>query len=370
MFYEACRIITMEVTAVHSPHDASPNARAQELADKRFRHADMNHKAMPVLKELYRQRVQAVLETRPDFKPHEQRFFLCDPGEILKRKIEKQPLGPLEAAVERIKLPTMPQVWMQLREAVADSSTNADDLARIISVDPKLTATVLSLVNSPLFGLPVKVETLTRAVTVLGTKEISGLAMCSVLISLFQDVNPDIIDVRSFWRHCVVTAIMGRNLALFAGYEEPERFFVAGLLHDLGRIALYGSEPELGAMALALESMADMSLVEAEVKVFDFDHAMLGALLLQKWHMPSSVVFAVLSHHSPHECLKSEVATVTHLANAVVVSLDLGACQEANPPSMGVEAFDRLNMDPEELVSVVAKMDRQLAEVMPYLIKD
>ncbi len=346
----------------------TPQARAQALAEKRFQYADKGHKAMPVLKELFRQRVQAALETDPDFDPERPGFLVKNPEEIIQKKIETQPLGPLEAAVDRIKLPTMPKVWMDLRKALEDDSASADDLARIISLDPKLTVTVLSLVNSPLFGLPVKVETLSRAVTILGTKEISGLAMCSLLVSLFQDMPPDVIDGASFWRHCVVTAIMARNLALFAGCDEPERFFVAGLLHDLGRVALYSSEPELARMALALERMSDMDLTEAEVKIFDFDHAMLGAMLLQKWHMPSSLVTAVLNHHSPENCLTSEVATVTHLANALVVSLDMGGCQEAQPPRMGREAFDRMNMDPEELVNVVAKMDRQIAEVLPRLV--
>ena len=350
--------------------ETTAQAKSVALAEKRFRYADMNHKAMPVLKELYRQRVQGILETNPDYDPEQRKYALRNPEEIVKRKLEKQPLGPLDVAVERVKLPTMPQVWVELRRALADPTTNADDLARIIGLDPKLTVTVLSLVNSPLFGLPVKVETLARAVTVLGTKEISGLAVCSLLVSLFQDVPPDLIDSHSFWRHCVVSAIMARNLALFAGYDEPERFFVAGLLHDLGRVALYSAEPELAGMALALERMGDMDLTEAETKVFDFDHAMFGAMLLKKWNMPSSVVFAVLNHHSPMECLRNEVATVVHLANALVVSLDLGGCQEAHPPRIGVEAFERMHMEPEELVSVVAKMDRQVDEILPSLLRN
>ncbi|MGE4551743.1 MAG: HDOD domain-containing protein [Desulfovibrionaceae bacterium] len=331
----------------------------RQIADRTFEGVSMRHPAMPPLRRMAEQRLARRLMDDPDWRPAcgWPRF---DIREFLHRKIEYQPLGPLQMAVRRIKLPTLPRVWFELRRAMEQPVCDSEHIARIVSVDPKLTAIILSLVNSPFFGLSAKVDTISRAVTVLGTKPLSGLALGSMLVAMFQDVAPEVLDVNAFWRHCMCVAVLGRNLAVRAGRSDPERYFVAGLLHDLGRIALFSAEPELSKMAIALQQQDNLDLAEAERKVFDFDHAMLGALLLKEWRLPGSLVVTAMHHHSAEGCVNHEVAEVVHVANCIAVTLGYGACEETRAPRMGLECWRRLGVPPEALEEIVADMDAQV----------
>ena len=336
--------------------------QARRIADRMFEGVSMRHPAMPPLRRIMEQRVAQRLRDDPAWRPtcDWPRF---DIRTLMHRKVDYQPLGPLEMAVQKIKLPTLPKVWLDLRRAMNEPVCDSEHIARIVSVDPKLTVIILSLVNSPFFGLPSKVDTISRAVTVLGTKQISGLALGSLLVAMFQDVAPEVLDIKAFWRHCVCVAVLSRKLAMMAGRRDPERYFVAGLLHDLGRIALFSAEPDLAKMAIVLQQQENIDLSEAERKVFDFDHTMIGALLLKQWNMPGSLVVASMYHHSTEGCANHEVGEVVHVANCIAVALGYGACEETRAPRMGLECWNRLGVAPEEIDNIVADMDEQVESV-------
>lgn len=341
-------------------------AQAMRILDNRFSTASLSH---PAMMELYGiALVRTLAHFNEHSKPPENPRDSVDSEKYLNLKLSSRPLGPLEAAGQRIKLPALPKVWIDLQDLMNDPEASASEIAKVIEYDPKLTVSLLSLVNSAMFGLPSKVDTLPRAVTIVGSRQISIMALGSLLISMFQDLPPDVIDIKLFWKHSISCAILAHNLATAAGKDEPERFFVAGLIHDIGRLSLFSINSDLAQVALSLEYKNNITLDEAERRVFDFDHAMLGALIFKRWNLPESLVLTALNHHSIDKCTCHEVAAVVHVANIISLALGLGAAQEEHVGSMSLEAWENLKIDPKELHGLIARHDEQLSEVFQGLI--
>ncbi len=205
-------------------------------------------------------------------------------------------------------LVSLPEVFMRIREVLSDPASTVEEAAAVIGKDPSLTAKLLKLVNSAFYartlrvsgGLPPgRVDTLSRAVMLLGLNQLSTLAMGVSVLPLFKDIPPECIDMQQFWRHSVGVGLLAKLLAVRLGDPSPERFFVAGILHDIGRLVLYKQVPALAGEALARAAHAKRSLLDVERELFGFDHATLGGMLLRKWRFPESLEQAVWRHHDP-----------------------------------------------------------------------
>ncbi len=205
-------------------------------------------------------------------------------------------------------LVSLPEVFMRIREVLSDPASTVEEAAAVIGKDPSLTAKLLKLVNSAFYartlrvsgGLPPgPVDTLSRAVMLLGLNQLSTLAMGVSVLPLFKDIPAECIDMRQFWRHSVGVGLVAKLLAVRLGDPSPERFFVAGLLHDIGRLVLFKQVPAVAGEALARAGRANRLLLDVEREVLGFDHAVLGGMLLHKWRFPESLEQAVWRHHDP-----------------------------------------------------------------------
>ncbi|MFP5238617.1 MAG: HDOD domain-containing protein, partial [Acidobacteriota bacterium] len=158
------------------------------------------------------------------------------------------------------KLATLPQVVIQTLEALKNPNVSYGYVASIIGKDTALSAKLLKLVNSALYSFPEPVETIDRAVTVVGASRLTSLALGVSMINYFADIPHDVLDMRSFWKHCLSCGVLARLLAVTAGHPNEERCFVAGLLHDVGRLIMLKNHPALVAQAIALAGEADIPL--------------------------------------------------------------------------------------------------------------
>jgi HD-like signal output (HDOD) protein len=197
-------------------------------------------------------------------------------------------------------LPTLPVIAAQIIQLASDETSSADDLAKVISRDPSLSSQLLKLANSPVFGFVGRVESLARAVALLGYDEIRDLAL-GVLI--FQSAGGS--DRRSrhrteLWSHSVIVGLLSEILAkeelrLGSGY------YVYGLIHDLGKVILDAFLPERFEEILDLVDRERISFSEAEKRTVGLDHARLGQALLIHWKLPASVSTVIGCHHTPWE---------------------------------------------------------------------
>ncbi len=270
-------------------------------------------------------------------------------------------LDPVDIVQLEVRLPPLPAVMFELQEVIHRRAASADQIAEVIAKDPGLTAWLLKLVNSPYYGFSAKVATISRAVALVGTRQIQTLAMGGALNSLAVMLPKGLLDMELFWQHSVAVGIAAQELWKLSGRSDSEQLFVAGLLHDCGKLALAYAAPKVtAALHGHLDYNAEPSYL-MEKKLVGFDHARLGGMLLHRWNMPLTLVMAVLRHHQVEDPLRYPEAAAVHTADVLVTALNI-ATSVTNPvPHLSAEAWNVLGLAPPKLHLVTevlrAKLD-------------
>ena len=229
--------------------------------------------------------------------------------------------------------PQLSAVTFQLNRELAAAEPSSSKVVEIIGMSPGLTARLLRLVNSPLYGARGKVETVSRAVAIVGLREVGMLAAGLLMVDQFGVIPSSVVDMRTFLEHSLACALASRELARTTGLMDPEQAFVAGLLHDIGRLYYFTAFPERSRFCMDSALAHDRTLLEEEVLYFGQDHAAMGRQLLEGWDVPATLCLAVAHHHDPLRASDPMPAGVVHLADAVVHAMSLGSSGECGPPA-------------------------------------
>lgn len=227
----------------------------------------------------------------------------------------------LEKLIEQSgKLGSLPAIVHRVFEVMDDPNSTAIQIGRIINEDPALTARLLKLVNSPFYGFVSKVDTVYRAIALIGHRELRIVVLATSAIKAFNGIPADLVDMEAFWKRSLNTAVVARVLAAFRREKEIERYFIVGLLHDIGSLLLYLQQPEQQARAIVNHHAEKIPLWQAEKNVFGFDHAEVGGALLKKWSLPPLLCLAVQYHLCPEKAPDTyqQPAWLVHLAWQIV----------------------------------------------------
>lgn len=273
----------------------------------------------------------------------------------------KSPAGMLDDAVD---IASLPEVYTRLTQALDNPHTSTGLIADIISEDSGLTARLLRLVNSAFYGFPVRVETVSRAVMIVGTRQIADLALATSVMSAFDGIPADLVDMESFWLHGVTTGLAARNVASHRGASSVERFFVAGVLHDIGRLVLFKREPAAMRGALLRCAEGGELLLSVERELFGFDHAALGGALLRAWKLPESLEDMVAFHHAPARCTHSEEAALIHVADVLAHATRIGSSGSTAVPPLEATAWTLLGLEPNALRGLLDRTERQVDDAI------
>lgn len=226
-----------------------------------------------------------------------------------------------QALVEDVStLVSLPEVVLQVNAMVNDEHAGAAEIGRVISQDPGLAGRLLKIANSPFYGGMRQIDSIQRAVTVLGTKQIRDIAISSTAAKAFEGIPNDIISVADFWHHSLYCALLARALAEHSKRANAETLFTAGLLHDIGHLIMLNRIPqqELAAIMLTVQGEASRDLIEAERESLGFDHTEVGAALARQWHLPDVIVECIAYHHDPLRAHDHGAAVAhIHIANAI-----------------------------------------------------
>jgi len=194
-------------------------------------------------------------------------------------------------------LPPVPQIARKVMDAVGDPETSADDLRSIIEFDPTLAARILRIANSSLYGFRREVETLRHAITLLGFRNVECTVMAASLKEVFAHFG---LGEKLLWEHATLCGVVAAKLASYGAIDTPrEPAFTAGLLHDLGKVALSNTFRERYARVMSRTYGEGVAYCEAEREEFGFDHALLGAHIAESWNLPEALVTAIRRHHDP-----------------------------------------------------------------------
>jgi putative nucleotidyltransferase with HDIG domain len=234
--------------------------------------------------------------------------------------------------LDEVELVSLPEVCLQVQNMADDPDCGAEDLGRLISQDTALTGRLLKLVNSAFYGFSARVETVSRAVSLVGIAELRNLTLAMYAAEVFADIPSDLMDMVSFWRHSVFTGLVARRLARECHVLHHERLMTAGLLHDVGRLLIFMKLPDEAKRIITEERLDHGEVCELEQSVLGFDHAEAGAQLLAAWKLPESLCEAVRLHHRPEATpAPAPEAAILHLANAVTHYLELAEEEHPSP---------------------------------------
>ncbi|MDH5588439.1 MAG: HDOD domain-containing protein [Gemmatimonadota bacterium] len=258
-----------------------------------------------------------------------------------------------------------PVVYQKLMEAINDVHTGPVGIARIIDSDPGLTARLLRVVNSSFFGFPRRIQTVQHAVRAVGSVQITDLALATSVISLFDGIPYEWVDMTSFWRHSLAVGVISRSIALRRGERNVEEFFVSGLLHDIGRIILLSHAGQDGIRTMEAHKRNGVPLHEAEHDLLECDHGQVGEALLTRWNFPGEYVEAAAYHHRPHLATNfpTHAATV-HVADIMAHGMAWGTSGQTNVPPLSTEAWELVQIEPDGIPPMVRHAHEQLVAAM------
>ncbi len=272
-----------------------------------------------------------------------------------------------------------PEVYLRISEVLGNPASTVEDAAESIKHDPSLAAKLLRLVNSSYYArtmramrgrFPSKVDSLPRAVAVVGTRQLATLALGVSVLPLFQDIPQKWVNMRLFWEHSVGCAAAARAIAGATGLVNAETAFVAGLLHDIGRIIAFKQAPAHMAAAMRRAEAEACPLHLAEREVLGFDHAALGGHLLQKWQFPANLEKMVRYHHDLDDPFIIDEPAVIHLADVVATAMGWGGSGNRRLPPADPAAWAALGLTGESLAGLVPDMEERLAETMRSFFPD
>lgn len=266
-------------------------------------------------------------------------------------------------------LPALPSVVLDLISSFGRDDVDVTTLAEKMSRDQALAAKILRLANSSFYGLQAKVRTVKQAIVVLGFDSARALAVASSVIETFGSSGSSHIDVAGFWRHSIAVALCAKILARHAGLDQ-DHAFLAGLLHDIGRLLLASSFPDQYAHVRDDFERNDTLLSEAELRVLGVDHQRAGAMLAEAWKFPPLIQRAIGQHHLPASADLCNLPGIVHVADAMVHALDLGGGAHIAVPRLVDSAWDSLCLTSENLHAACRETDAQFEEACRLLMQD
>lgn len=269
---------------------------------------------------------------------------------------------------------TLPQIAIRVNEIANDPESTSDDMAAVLTQDPALVVRMLKIANSAYYGLSAEIETITRAVSVLGTNKIRDLVLSSSANDTFEGIPNTLISMHDFWHHSLYCGILAQILAKKSKKAHGESIFIAGLLHDIGQLLMFNQRPEKSheAILLLMEGDEELESFEAERQVFDFDHMQVGAALIENWKLPPVLKECIEFHHEPDKAKQfpAEVALI-NIANSVAVMADFDSTNEDNEiPQINPASWTLTGLNKKDLPAAIEAAQSEIKEVEAVLFPE
>ena len=263
---------------------------------------------------------------------------------------------------------SLPFFYEQLAETINHPRSSVSDIARIITEDQGLTARLLRLANSPMFGYHTRVDSINKAVTIIGTQQLRDLALAASIMGIFRGIPEELITMASFWKHSIACGIVARAIATWRREPNVERFFVAGILHDVGQLVMCALIPEtVREMLMESRDRETLNTVTEQGRL-GFDHAAAGGALLRKWKIPPNIAEPVACHHAPDAAGQFPLETATiHVADIICQAMEFGFSGERLVPPLAPSAWERLGLPPSMLATILRQAEPQLEETFAIL---
>ncbi|MBW2406815.1 MAG: HDOD domain-containing protein [Deltaproteobacteria bacterium] len=266
-------------------------------------------------------------------------------------------------------LPTLPRTVLKITELVNDPKSSAKDLARVITDDQILTARLLKLVNSSFYGLPQRISTVTGAIVLIGFDAIRNLLLTTSVFDLFADRNRKRQQKQEkFWDHSLGCAVGAKVIGNYLRHDNIEELFVAGLLHDIGKIVEMMFQPDEFSKVVAAISRENILMITAENKILGYSHAEIGKLLAEKWNLPVKLIQITAHHHQPDVAGSFALeAAIVHLADIFCRALNMGFGGDNKIPPLDRFAWESLKIKTSAIESIMETMQDEYGDIRSFI---
>ncbi len=250
---------------------------------------------------------------------------------------------------------SLPGVYYELKGAIDDVDSEFEDFEYIIKQDISLSARVLKIVNSPFFGLPSQVETISHAVSIIGLAELNELALSTFVLDKLKSTSSKLLDINRFSDHSVFCGTAAKMIAEMISYPKRETLFTSGMLHDIGRLVLCVNASDTMQECFKRCEQEDKSLTEIESEVFGFDHSEVGLALLTSWKLPLVHIETAGFHHKYQDSLSfAKETAIIHVADLLAWNNEKGDVNvPAEAPILNEKAWKKLELEDDVTLEIL-----------------
>jgi len=264
---------------------------------------------------------------------------------------------------------SLPEVCLRINQMVEDAESSAQDIAQVIMQDANLSARLLRLVNSAFYGLPGKVATISRAITFVGTTELRDLTIVTTSCNLFSGIPGSMINMKDFWHFSIASGILARQLSKQCDLLHPERLFVVGVLHDLGRLVILWHLTTQARDILLIARGKNQLLIQAEAEVLGFSHDEVGYELIRSWQLPESISDAIRHHHDPESAAEQRLeSALLHIAQALAYDLVWPSETDTSAENIAEKAWEITGLSLTQCQQTLGEVGLQIMELYALLV--
>jgi putative nucleotidyltransferase with HDIG domain len=266
-------------------------------------------------------------------------------------------------------LPTLPVVADNVIKLTRNPDSTAFEIAEAISLDQSLASKVLKTANSAYYGFPRKITTINYAIVVLGLNNIKNIVLSTSIMGQFPKKNQNLLfDRKDFWKHSLLCGIIAKKISEHMGIKNSEEMFMCGLLHDFGKLILDTFFQEEFVSALQMAEKNQLTVMEAENRIFGFNHSGVGGLLLRKWSLPPSLVKSVEFHHNPEETPNVfRTASIVHVSDYLCRRIGIGNSGGTVLPELNKKSFKLVDLTSEQIKGLTLQIIKEFKTATEFL---
>ncbi len=266
------------------------------------------------------------------------------------------------------RLPALPDLVTRLVGMLDAPTTSGRDLSDAIAHDMAISSRLLKIVNSPFYGFNGSIKTISHAIVVLGFNTVKGIVLSFSAVDMLRDLSDtDYFSKKEFWKHCVGCGIAAREIALLLGIVDNERFFTAGLLHDVGKMVMWNLSSDEFLSLVKFAKDENISFYEAEKQKEVMHHTEVARVLFKKWNMPGSLIDVVSKHHSPDTSEFAIDVGIVHLADQIIRAMAIGDGGDNWQPKEEGLRCDSLGLTLEQVQGIMPGIYQRLEDAQAIL---
>jgi len=347
-------------SAAESAFSKEVISAAEKILSMNYKNCDMSVEVMAEVYRLNKLKTAARIaggKVSIEKLQDEGRFEAFDPpGELEKKNLSAKSLVDKEVG-----LASFPDIYYKISEVLNSPKSSASHMADVVEKDTSLSAKLLKIVNSAFYSFPSKIDSIRRAITIIGTKELATLAVGVSAIEVFKGIPTELTNMKLFWRHSIACGVFARLLGTYVEGVSTERLFVSGLLHDIGRLVIFRALPEHSSYSLYVSINEGRHLSEVEKEIFGFEHADVGSALMEKWKFPAKLVKNVRFHHA--DAAVDLESSIINIADCMAIAFGSPVSLSNVVPNINSKIWGSLNLSASVMQPIVNQSERQIEEI-------